>query len=293
MLYWLSDFSTEIAILNIFRYLTFRAGGAVLTAMLIAFICAPPLIKWLKSYQNGGQPIRTDGPQSHIITKKGTPTMGGVVMLLAIGISTILWADLTNPYIWIVLFVIFGFGFVGFIDDYIKPRFDQSKSMDEFISYLDTLDEDEQNVFQTQDAMQALKNVASAHAAAKLNQIQATPDQYFDASFYFDPTVAIDEREGYEGPRDEDYRKQAERVLADYEAANENPNSIIEGTESAAYPNGITWNQYAYYYGVDLSNQDQFARLHYDAIGSVNGYDPAKDVTSVADAGGEREAFAQ
>ena len=120
MLYWLSDFSTEIAILNIFRYLTFRAGGAVLTAMLIAFICAPPLIKWLKSYQNGGQPIRTDGPQSHIITKKGTPTMGGVVMLLAIGISTILWADLTNPYIWIVLFVIFGFGFVGFIDDYIK-----------------------------------------------------------------------------------------------------------------------------------------------------------------------------
>ena len=70
MLYWLSDFSTEIAILNIFRYLTFRAGGAVLTAMLIAFICAPPLIKWLKSYQNGGQPIRTDGPQSHIITKK-------------------------------------------------------------------------------------------------------------------------------------------------------------------------------------------------------------------------------
>ena len=171
----------------------------------------------------------------------------------------------------------------SFIDDYIKPRFDQSKSMDEFISYLDTLDEDEQNVFQTQDAMQALKNVASAHAAAKLNQIQATPDQYFDANFYFDPTVAIDEREGYEGPRDEDYRKQAERVLADYEAANEDPNSIIEGTKSAAYPNGITWNQYAYYYGVDLKNKDQFARLHYDAIGSVNGYDPAKDVTSVAD----------
>lgn len=171
----------------------------------------------------------------------------------------------------------------SFIDDYIKPRFDQSKSMDEFISYLDTLDEDEQNVFQTQDAMQALKNVASAHAAAKLNQIQATPDQYFDADFYFDPTVAIDEREGYEGPRDEDYRKQAERVLADYEAANEDPNSIIEGTESDAYPNGITWNQYAYYYGVDLSNKDQFARLHYDAIGSVNGYDPAKDVTSAAD----------
>ena len=171
----------------------------------------------------------------------------------------------------------------SFIDDYIKPRFDQSKSMDEFISYLDTLDEDEQNVFQTQDAMQALKNVASAHAAAKLNQIQATPDQYFDSTFYFDPTVAIDTREGYAGPRDNDYRAQAKRVLADYEAANANPNSVIEGTKSSAYPDGITWNQYAYRYGVDLSDKDQFARLHYDAIGRVNGYDPAKDVTSVAD----------
>ena len=171
----------------------------------------------------------------------------------------------------------------SFIDDYIKPRFDQSKSMDEFISYLDTLDEDEQNVFQTQDAMQALKNVASAHAAAKLNQIQATPDQYFDSTFYFDPTVAIDTREGYAGPRDNDYTAQAERVLADYEAANADPNSVIEGTKSDAYPDGITWNQYAYRYGVDLSNKDQFARLHYDAIGRVNGYDPAKDITSVAD----------
>ena len=170
-----------------------------------------------------------------------------------------------------------------FIDDYIKPRFDQSKSMDEFISYLDTLDEDEQNVFQTQDAMTALKNVASAHAAAKLSMIQATPDQTFDHTFYFDPTTAIDTREGFEGPRDDDYRKQAERVQANYATAISNPNAVIEGTKTEAYPNGITWNQYAYYYGVDLNNKEQFSRLHYDAIGKNLAYDPAKDITSVAD----------
>lgn len=170
-----------------------------------------------------------------------------------------------------------------FIDEYIKPRFDQSKSMDEFISYLDTLDEDEQNVFQTQDAMTALKNVASAHAAAKLSQIQAIPDQTFDYEFYFDPTTAIDPREGFEGPRDNDYRKQAERVQADYATALANPDAVIEGTKTKAFPNGITWNQYAYYYGIDLKNKEQFSRLHYDAIGKNLAYDPAKDVTSVAD----------
>jgi len=171
----------------------------------------------------------------------------------------------------------------SFIEDYIKPRFDQSKSMDEFISYLDSLDEDEQNIFQTQDAMQALKNVASAHASAKLGMIQATPDQTFDSVFYFDPTTAIDTREGFAGPRDEDYRKQAERVQNDYEIANRNPNAIVEGSQSSFNPQGLTWAQYAYYYGVDLSNQDQFARLHYDAIGKGIAFDPAKDVTSLAD----------
>jgi len=171
----------------------------------------------------------------------------------------------------------------SFINDYIKPRFDQSKSMDEFISYLDTLDPKEQNIFQTQDAMQALKNVASAHAVAKLEQIKATPDQYFDSTFYFDPTVAIDSREEYSSPRDNDYREQAERVSADYETANNNPNAVIEGSRSNIYPDGITWNQYAYYYGVDLSNKDQFARLHYDAVGRLYGYDPARDITSIGD----------
>jgi len=169
-----------------------------------------------------------------------------------------------------------------FIEDFIKPRFDKSKSMDEFISYLDTLDEDEQNVFQTEDAMTALKNVASAYSAAKLNQIQAIGDRNFDAGFYMDPTSAIDsEYENLE--KDANYREQKETLEAEYAAALEDPNSIIEGTVSEAYPEGLTWAQYAYRYGVDINDKEQFARLHYDAIGSGRGYDPAKDVTSYAD----------
>lgn len=109
----------EYPFLNIFKYLTFRSGGAVLTALLISFILGPRIISWLKRKQNEGQPIRTDGPQSHM-SKKGTPTMGGIMMLLALFVSTILWADLTNHYVWITLFVTGSFGFLGFMDDYLK-----------------------------------------------------------------------------------------------------------------------------------------------------------------------------
>jgi phospho-N-acetylmuramoyl-pentapeptide-transferase len=120
MLYWLSDFSSDFPLLNLFRYLTFRTGGAVLTSMLIAFVCGPAIIRWLKSRQTNGQPIREDGPESHILTKQGTPTMGGMMMLLAIAVSTLLWADLSNAYVWAVLTVTLGFGGIGFIDDYLK-----------------------------------------------------------------------------------------------------------------------------------------------------------------------------
>jgi len=119
MLYLLlSPFTSEYT--NLFRYITFRAGGAILTAMLISFIFGPRMIAWLKLKQHGGQPIREDGPQSHLLTKKGTPTMGGLMMLLSIGISTLLWADLSNQYIWITLFITYGFGALGFADDYLK-----------------------------------------------------------------------------------------------------------------------------------------------------------------------------
>ncbi len=106
--------------LSLFRYITFRSGGAVVTALVISFVCGPPMIAWLKSKQGDGQPIRDDGPESHIIRKKGTPTMGRFLILLALTISTLLWADLTNIYVWIALLVTVGFGLIGFFDDYRK-----------------------------------------------------------------------------------------------------------------------------------------------------------------------------
>ena len=119
MLYLLSDLSNEFIALNVFRYLTFRTGGAVITALLVAFVMGPSIIRWLKTKQGYGQPIRTDGPQSHLV-KQGTPTMGGVMMLLGIGIATLLWADLSNRYVWVALFVTMSYGLIGFVDDYLK-----------------------------------------------------------------------------------------------------------------------------------------------------------------------------
>src|SRR5690242_8162480 len=105
---------------NLFRYLTFRTAGAIVTALIISFICGRPLITWLRAVQREGQPIRIDGPESHLLTKKGTPTMGGALILLAIISSTLLWADLTNRFVWITLGVTIGFGAIGFLDDYRK-----------------------------------------------------------------------------------------------------------------------------------------------------------------------------
>ena len=106
--------------LNLFRYLTFRSGGAVITALLISFIFGQRVIVWLRQMQRDGQPIRADGPEGHLLAKKGTPTMGGVLILLALTISTLLWADLRNGYVWAVLLVTIGFGAIGFADDYMK-----------------------------------------------------------------------------------------------------------------------------------------------------------------------------
>jgi phospho-N-acetylmuramoyl-pentapeptide-transferase len=105
---------------NVFRYITFRTGGAIMTALIIAFVIGPPLIRWLKVKQGKGQPIREDGPQRHLLEKKGTPTMGGFMILIALAVSTLLWGDLTNGYVWTVLLVTLGFGLLGFADDYLK-----------------------------------------------------------------------------------------------------------------------------------------------------------------------------
>ena len=110
----------EIGLFNLFRYITLRTGGAVVTALVISFILGPATIRWLRSRQAEGQPIRDDGPQSHIVDKAGTPTMGGVLILMAATLATLLWADLTNGYMWAALLITIGFGAVGFADDYLK-----------------------------------------------------------------------------------------------------------------------------------------------------------------------------
>src|SRR5689334_8382870 len=102
----------ENVFFNLFRYITFRTAGALLTALLISFLTGPFVIRWLKKKQREGQPIRTDGPASHLVTKQGTPTMGGSLILLALTVSVLLWANLTNGYIWIVVFTTLGFGVV-------------------------------------------------------------------------------------------------------------------------------------------------------------------------------------
>jgi phospho-N-acetylmuramoyl-pentapeptide-transferase len=121
MFYLLSQFSTDFPAFNVFRYLTFRTGGAVITALMVAFVFGPAIIRWLKKQQGYGQPIRTDGPQSHLV-KQGTPTMGGAMMLLGIAIATLLWADLSNKYVWAVMIVTLGYGLIGFLDDYRKVK---------------------------------------------------------------------------------------------------------------------------------------------------------------------------
>lgn len=120
MLYFLSQWSDGGDAFNLFRYITFRSGGAFFTALILSFIFGAPLIRRLRKMQKTGQPIREDGPASHIIEKAGTPTMGGVLILGTLLLSTLLWARTDNGYVWIVLFVTFGFGAIGFYDDYLK-----------------------------------------------------------------------------------------------------------------------------------------------------------------------------
>lgn len=120
MLYWLTNFSDGGDVFNLFRYITFRAGGAFFTALIFGFIFGRPLIEMLRRRQKNGQPIREDGPESHLETKAGTPTMGGLLILSALVVATLLWARWDTGYVWIVLFVTAAFGLIGFADDYSK-----------------------------------------------------------------------------------------------------------------------------------------------------------------------------
>ncbi len=113
-------FTDQFILANLVRYITFRSGAACLTALVLSLVLGPVVIRWLRSVQRGGQPIREDGPERHIIEKKGTPTMGGVLILLSLTFSTLLWADLRNGYVWAVLGLTLGYGAIGFADDFLK-----------------------------------------------------------------------------------------------------------------------------------------------------------------------------
>ena len=121
MLYLIADQLGFPGILNLIRYISFRAGAASATALLIGLLLGPWLISWLRVRQGKGQPIRADGPQSHL-AKRGTPTMGGLLILISMATSVLLWMDLRNPYVWAVLLVTGGFGLIGFLDDYDKVK---------------------------------------------------------------------------------------------------------------------------------------------------------------------------
>ncbi len=128
MLYWLTLLSDGGDIFNLFRYITFRAGGAFLTALVFGFVFGRPLIAVLRKRQGKGQPIRNDGPEGHL-AKAGTPTMGGLLIVGALVTATLLWARLDNPFVWLVLFVTISFGSIGFADDYAKVSRQNAKGV--------------------------------------------------------------------------------------------------------------------------------------------------------------------
>lgn len=119
MFYWLTEFSDQVQFFNLFRYITFRTGAALITSAFIVFLFGPTIIAALKVRQGKGQPIRADGPQTHF-KKAGTPTMGGLMIICGILGGTLLWGNLANPYVIVVITVTLGFGAIGFYDDYLK-----------------------------------------------------------------------------------------------------------------------------------------------------------------------------
>ncbi|MCQ0989985.1 phospho-N-acetylmuramoyl-pentapeptide-transferase [Jiella marina] len=119
MIAYLGNFGDAFPLFNVFRYITFRTGAAMITGFIVVFLFGPAIISALRIRQGRGQPIRADGPQTHF-KKAGTPTMGGLMILSGVIVSTLLWADLQNVYVWTVLMVTVGFGAIGFYDDYLK-----------------------------------------------------------------------------------------------------------------------------------------------------------------------------
>lgn len=176
-------FAQHDTIFNILRYITFRSGGAVFTALILSLYIGPKVIRWLKSKQAEGQPIREDGPESHLITKKGTPTMGGLMILISVSLSTLLWSDLKNPYIWIVLLVTVGFGLIGFFDDFLKLTKRNSKGLSSRKKML------WQAVISIA-AVLAIQTVAPTHLASHVS-VPFFKNVLIDAGYFYIPFVMV------------------------------------------------------------------------------------------------------
>ena len=127
--YFLIPYVESFNFLNLFNYITFRAGGALFTAFFVSLLLGPRFIKKLKSFQKNGQPIREDGPKSHSINKVGTPTMGGMLILISLFISIVLWADLSSQIMWLIFSITISFGLIGAIDDYKKLKNNNSEGI--------------------------------------------------------------------------------------------------------------------------------------------------------------------
>ena len=135
---FLSSLVDTYSFLNVFKYLTFRTGLALMSSLIISFIIGGPLIKLFSKHQISG-PIRQDGPIDHIIKKSGTPTMGGLIILISIFISTIMWSDLSNRFVWVLLFVLVTLGILGFIDDLFKIKFENSRGLNSKLKFFGQL----------------------------------------------------------------------------------------------------------------------------------------------------------
>ncbi|MGH1403671.1 MAG: phospho-N-acetylmuramoyl-pentapeptide-transferase [Alphaproteobacteria bacterium] len=178
----LTPYADDFLFFDLFRSVTFRTGGAIVTALVVCFIIAPSMIRWLKKKQREGQPIREEGPETHF-HKAGTPTMGGLMILLSVCFSTILWSDLTNLYVWYSLLVMVGYGCIGFADDYLKLTKRNTKGLSGRLKILGQLVIGGVAVF---GVMQALPDGLSTHVAPPFFK-----DVLINLSWFFVPWALI------------------------------------------------------------------------------------------------------
>jgi phospho-N-acetylmuramoyl-pentapeptide-transferase len=181
--YFFQDISSQFSFLNVFSYITFRTGVAIFTSLIIVLIFGKPFIKYLKSSSHFNQPIRDDGPTSHIIKKAGTPTFGGILIIIGILCSTILWSDIQNIFVLICIFSILSFALIGFIDDFFKIKFKNSRGISAFTKI----------IFQLIFSLMIFYLVSISTPVEKryLLNLPYYKDLIFDISYFYFPFAAI------------------------------------------------------------------------------------------------------